>query len=64
MVLPSDTLPVVAGAAQAQSTTRSFYDGRGSFAGQSVTRERDEFLGWARPVLRQFDPAWQQHLVL
>ena len=31
-------LATFAGAARAQSTTRSFYDGSGSFAGSSVTR--------------------------
>ena len=48
-------LTTFAGAAQAQSSTRSFYDGQGRFAGSSVTRGNSSSFydgrGWF-PVAR------------
>jgi hypothetical protein len=54
-----------ASAAHAQATSRSFYDGRGSFAGRlGPARQVDLVLRRARPLFRQLGAAWQLNQLL
>ena len=56
---------LIFGAMSASAQTRSFYNERGSFAGQSFTRGNStSFSDGQRPVLWQRDPARQLDVVL